>query len=779
MKKNYFLIALLALVNIFSATAKTESPCTVAIHIDDASHVKITTMAGHGDELDLSQTTFELSSDDSPLQIEPASESFEIISVKSGDTVLSPSGDGKYRLGITAGLNLTITTKALSNNKTVTFSVTDPAHIVVKDGENVLNISTPVQVAAGTTLTIMAADGYAIEGMMADGRPIGDTEGIYNVRVDNDMLVEIKSKVALPVITFDIDFPERVTVINGNDDSQIDLSSSTVMLEKGTPLTIQASGDKYTIKSVIIDGQEKTPSGDGAYHTGVTGNMSIVIRTASIVPTVKFEVDKPENVIVKIQGQENPLDISVVHELEKGTQLVIEAASDLVRIASVTINNFNLPPAADGKYHTSVSSDLTIVIKTKGILPVLTFHVDAPERIKVLKGTQELDFNNMIELAEGTEITVEPAADNFSITSVKAGETVLSPGTDKKYHIAVTGDMEFEVLTSATLALHITQAEGGTVSVFRGDTQLHEGDKVQTGDELTFKNTFDKGYAFLAYIVNGQECKSPYIVTGSADITVTGKFKTVPADHAIVIFDLDTPLINVVIGTTRIDNPAEPYEVEKGEEVKIYVYTLGLMIRSCTLNDVMVAPDEDDPNSYHIMIEENATIKVTTEQLVSITGDKTTDEGYNDIGEVFIKYKDEVARSFLVAVGETVELVPQPEPGYKLDYYFRNYVDEDRLPENATTYTITEEDRDGLGLVVIKGKFIVDTEHAIKNVNSLECYYDAENMKIKTTGGETQVYNLSGKIVILSSQADIDVSNLAKGVYIVKAQNNVFKLVKK
>ena len=78
------------------------------------------------------------------------------------------------------------------------------------------------------------------------------------------------------------------------------------------------------------------------------------------------------------------LDVAKTYEMEKNTQIVIEAASDEVRIASVIANGMKLTPLGNGTYMTSVAMDMVIEVKTKGNLPTLDFKVDAPERINVL-----------------------------------------------------------------------------------------------------------------------------------------------------------------------------------------------------------------------------------------------------------------------------------------------------------------------------------------------------------------------------------------------------------
>lgn len=792
MKKNSFLIVILLLANIFSASAKIERAfsadglCNVKIEVDKGSNVIVTTIAGNGTRLTLTDGVNDVqlnNEEDNPLLIE-AAEGAEIVSCKVNGNDGNFSGDGKLRVGITEGLRIEITTRSLSANPAVTFSVTDPSHIIVKaDDELVSDISSPKEFAKGTMLTIAPADGYEIINVSTTERPtIPFANGVYSIRVEQEMTIYVQSQAANPVVTFEIDYPGRISVVNQSTRKPIDISSSKVSLPKGTVMEIQASDEKYSIKSVKVNGQDKAPAGGSAiYNVGVEGNMTVAIATSSTVPSVKFDVDKPENVKIHKLGSEEMLDVAKTYEMEKNTQIVIEAASDEVRIASVMANGMKLTPLGNGTYMTSVAMDMVIEVKTKGNLPTLDFKVDAPERINVLNGAEKLDISEMVELPIGTEITIEPANENCIIRSVVADGEELEAGSDKKYHVTVAGDMEFVIETAASLVLHIIQPEkGGTIAVYRDGQELHEGDIVITNDKLSFKNTPDENYFFVNYTVNNEECIETYTVSGSTDITVGAVFRVLKDGYVAINFDLDENggLLNIknIVDSERVSlDPSKPCEVKKGSAIEIYIFISTVNIASCTKNGVNVPADEGrEGRNYTMTVDENATIKVTTVKLVSVSGEHTNDDLYNSIGDVYIKYKGEVGNTFIVPVGTTVELVAEPEEGYILDYYYLNYDESTKFTEN--TYTVENADRE---IITIKGAFKVDPGSGIESLNSLQGHYDAETMQIITAGGNTKVYTVSGKMVLESNETNISVSALENGIYIVKTQKGVFKLVKK
>ena len=791
MKKNYFLIVLLLVANIFSASAKiekifsTEALCNVTIEVDNASNVSAATRAGRGTQITLTNgvNNLELNSSENPLQIK-AAENAEIVSCFINGDKVTPGGDGSIRVAITEGLNIVLTTKTHGANPMVTFSVTDPSQIIVKADDVVIeDISSPKEFAKGTELTIASTTGYEIKNVATTQRPeVPPVNGVYTIRVDQEMTVYVTTEPAKPVVTFEIDFPERISVVNQSTHEVIDISSLKLPMPKGTVLEIQASNESYSITSFKVNGTDKAPAiGSKTYYVGVEANTTVTIETSSTTPSVKFIVDNPENVKVHKMDSEEMLDVMKAYEMEKNTQLVIEPANDEVRIASVTVNGVKLSPLGNGSYMTAVTSNLTIEIKTKEVLPVLRFKVDAPERIKVSSGTDILDISEAVELPAGTEITIEPSAGNFIIKSVTADGKTLT-ASDNKYLVTITGDMQFDIKTAASLTLHIIQPDGGgTISVFRDGEELQEGDKVITNEKLSFKNEPEASYFFEYYLVNNKVCSDTYVVSGSDDINVGAIFRTIRQGYVAVTFDLDENgsllTIKNIDGSERTNlDPSKPCEVKKESLIQIYMVTLGVKITSCMLNGVEISADGDegiDARSYTMTVEDDAIITVRTSELVQVGGDITYGEDYNPIGRIRLRHEGKIYDDVYVPVGTTVEVIAEPVTGYMLDFCYLSYDEANKL--DGTTYTVENTDKD---IIIIKGAF-KKIPDGIESISSMQSHYDAQSMQIITTGGNTKVYAVSGKKVLESDETSISVSTLESGIYIVKTREGVFKLVKK
>ena len=793
MKKNYFLIVLLLVANIFSASAKiekifsTEALCNVTIEVDNASNVSAATRAGRGTQITLTNGVNNLelnNSSENPLQIK-AAENAEIVSCFINGDKVTPGGEGSIRVAITEGLNIVLTTKTHAANPIVTFSVTDPSQIIVKADDVVIeDISSPKEFAKGTELTIAPTTGFEIKNVATTQRPeLPSVNGVYTIRVDQEMTIYVTTEPAKPVVTFEIDFPERISVVNQSTHKAIDISSLKLSMPKGTVLEIQASNENYSITSFKVDGTDKAPAiGSKTYYVGVEANTIVTIETSSTTPSVKFIVDNPENVKVHKMDSEEMLDVMKAYEMEKNTQLVIEPANDEVRIASVTVNGVKLTPLGNGNYMTAVTSNLTIEVKTKEVLPVLRFKVDAPERINVLSGAEVLDISEAVELPVGTEITIEPSAGNFIIKSVMANGKTLTV-SDNKYLVTIIGDMQFDIKTAASLTLHIIQPdEGGTISVFRDGKELQEGDKVIINEKLSFKNEPEASYFFEYYLVNNKVCSDTYVVSGSDDINVGAIFRTIREGYVEVTFDLDEgarSLLTIVnidgSEKTRLD-PSKPCEIKKESQIQVFMITQNTKITSCTMNGVERTPDGDegiDARSYTMTVEDDAVIAVRTSKLVQVGGDITYGEDYNPIGRIRLRHEGKIYDDVYVPVGTTVEVIAEPVTGYMLDFCYLSYDEANKL--DGTTYTVENTDKD---IIIIKGAF-KKIPDGIESISSMQSHYDAQSMQIITTGGNTKVYAVSGKKVLESDETSISVSTLESGIYVVKTREGVFKLVKK
>lgn len=755
----------------FTSLYANEATNTITFNIDHSERVTVT-LLGTNEIIDLTNPVFQWPSGVS-FMMEPSSDIFKITSVKINGETKMPGGDGKYRWGVNGDLNIEITTS--ENISTLIFDVTDPSHLLVTDNNaNVLDIKSPVKIQTGALITIESfSEHYMIERLNAGGRdlyPSGD--GRYRFVASNDMHISIKSKSLHPIVTFNIDHPSRVNVINILTDEIIETSNIKVPIPANTPIVIETTDPKHTIQSVEINGTPIYMSGDGKYRTGITADTHIAIKTKSTTPMVTFNIDEPDRVVIWNDGVK--IDPSLAYEVEKGSQLIIEASGNEYRIASVLVNNTPIKGASDGKYYTTAMSDIAITVRTKGILPTISLNIDHPERIKITNLTTQEDIfvSDIIELAKGTEISIEALKSNFSILTLKNNGTLINPEDNGKYQFTVNEDLSLNITTSALLSLTIEESTGGKLTISRNGTTLQSGDNVSPGDILDISYSLTDGYGLDFISVNNDKVSEKYTVYGSDDLTVKGTFKLLAEDQAIVQVKIDIPYLVYVWHNGIIGEANKPFEAKKGDIIRITPFG-SAEILSVTANDLKLDPDTD--GGYMTVVQKNTIISIDALKRIYVTGGRSYGES-GQIGRVFIKYNGEISESFNVRAGETVELIKEyNSETHTFLHYIIGY-NKDQIHYDDQ-YTITQEDIDTDRSLSFTGVFDIAAS-AGQNMISKSRYNEA-SQEIITSGGGIKIFSISGECILSSNESIISVNMLKNGIYIVKTADSIFKIIKK
>lgn len=772
--KNYILKSLAILlwqVISFTSIVANDGTNSVTFNIDHTDRVKVT-LLGTNEVVDLSNPVFQWASG-TTFMMEASSDLFKISSVKINGSIKNPSGDGKYRWGVNGDLTVEISTS--ENTSELTFEATDPSHILVSDNNfNVLNIENPVKVQTGSLITIEPfSSDFIIESLNAGGRdlyPSGD--GKFRFVASNNMVVTVKSKSIHPIVTFEIDYPIRVNIINALTDQIIDISKIKVPIPVNTPLTIETSDPKHTILSVEMNGRLLNLSGDGKFHTGITADSRIVIKTKSSKPMVKFDVDATER--VNIWYEDLKIDPSFTHEVEKGSQFIIESANSEFRIASVLVNNTPIKGASNGKYYTTAMSDILVTVRTKGILPVLSLNADYPERILITNlSTQEIiPYAELIELPKGTEVSISPLKANFSITSIKNNGIVINPDENGAYKFLISDDFVLNITTSAILKFTIEGSIGGQLCITKEGVELKTGDKVNPGDILDINYTLTDGFALDFITINTERVTNKYVVKGSEDIIAKATFRTLAENKAIVLIKVNNPSLVYLWYNGTFANHDTPVEVTKGDRVRVTPFGSAEVL-SVKANDESVLPNND--NAYVITVEKNTVIDIQALKRIYVTGGRTYDDN-GQIGQVFIKYNGIISESANVRAGETVELIKEYNSNtHQFIHYIIGYNENQKHYED--TYTVTQNDIDTDRSLSFTGVFDLATS-SDKNVIQ-KSRYNESRREIITNGGTTKVFSISGECVISSQETIIGINTLKNGIYIVRTSDSTFKIVKK
>lgn len=780
MKKIMFFMALL-LVSLTTASA------AITINVDKASNVKATVQVYTDIALVDGENVFpDYGPDSSPLSIEPANGA-EIVSVTMNGNEVTPAYGGVYRMGIEDGMVVNITTSNSSQGgeakPKVTFHIDNPYQIQVTAGGRTIDVSQPAELEQGTEIKVQATMGFTIQSLSWSlmGSPSYEN-GVYTMNVSSDMEVWVYMQ-TVPV-TFDVDFANRVTVEDSYSMKAINITNSPVYLSTGTSLAVYSSGEKYTVESVEVNGNNINGR-YGYFYCGVAEESTVKIRTSSSVPAVNFNVDDPSRVKVHLEGSDELIDVTKTHEFENGAQLVIEPASDEVRIESVSVSGLVFSPMPDGSYSISVTSDMTVDIKTKSIQPYLTFNVDEPRRITVLADGQPLDIlaGESVEVAKGASISVKAAADNFSIVSLSVDGNAVEPA-DGVYTFVAQADATVDVKTKASLKLYIDDnIAGGSVVVKRGEETLKSGDIVADGDVLLLEAQANDDYVFEYFTLNGVETESKVTVGGADDITIGASFRKIQEGYALITWNINSSLVNIdqydAEGSyiSSIYDTTEPVELKKGNILKFSMWSPSRRFKTCTVNGAEMAVDEN--GAHWFTITENASVYVEVESLINVSTYDTRNEEHEKIGNVVVVYEgEEYPFGTYIPVGATVTFVAKPEPGYKLDYLY--FVETPDTPMDGT-YTATQEDIDAGKYIIVQGKFSVDETTGIGAVrNSNGVNFDAQSGILSVADGSAvRVYTTGGRLVQSGANGKVTVSSLPAGIYLVQSAGQTFKFVKR
>lgn len=572
-----------------------------------------------------------------------------------------------------------------------------------------------------------------------------------------------------------------VELVDGENVFDYDASSS--------PLSIEPANGAEIV-SVTMNGTSVNPGYGGVYRMGIEDGMVVNIITSGggqgdeTKSMVSFNVDIPSRVKVHLEGSDDLLDVAKTYEFENGDQIIIEPSSDEVRIESVSVSGLVFLPMADGSYSISVTSDMTIDIKTKSIQPYLTFNVDEPKRIVVMEDGKTVDIlgSGPIEVRKGASISVKAAADNFSIVRLSVDGSTIEP-VEGVYTFVVEADATVDVVTTANLKLYIDdKIIGGIVVVKRGEETLKSGDSVADGDVLQLEAQENDGYVFEYFTLNGVETQSYVTVGGADDIVIGASFRKIKDGYALIKWNINSSLVDISqydsegIYISSVSDTSEPVEFKKGSVLKFSIWGSSRRIKTSTVNGNDMAVDENGDRWF--TVTENATVCIEVERLINVSTYDTRDEEYKKIGNVVVVYEGkEYPYGTYIPVGATVTFVAKPEPGYKLDYLY--FIETPDIPMDGT-YTATQEDIDAEKYIIVQGKFIVDNGTGIGNVeNPSGLSYDIEGGVLSVASGSSiQVYTTGGHLVRSGINGNVTVSSLPVGIYIVKSAGRTFKFVK-
>lgn len=156
----------------------------------------------------------------------------------------------------------------------------------------------------------------------------------------------------------------------------------------------------------------------------------------------------------------------------------------------------------------------------------------------LFKGTENIT-GQKDNLLPGQTYMLVPSLDHAreihkKVTGAKLGDQELTADALGRYSFTMPeGGATFTILSRdlERYTLTINQPEGGTVKVIEGTaTELSDGDVIYEGTILTFQQTPETGYAFINYVVNGNNT-TVSIYTVNENVTVSAVYEKATLDN--------------------------------------------------------------------------------------------------------------------------------------------------------------------------------------------------------------------------------------------------------
>ena len=432
----------------------------------------------------------------------------------------------------------------------------------------------------------------------------------------------------------------------------------------------------------------------------------------------------------------------------EGTVLTVEAtpAQDY-RLDSVRVNDVRI----SGLSFTVTSSSIVEVYFSKPQYTI-SYSQSAGGTFKVKNGSQEVASGSIVD--NGTILTIEAtSAQGYKLDSIKVNGARISG-------LSFTVDSNSTVeayFSKMKYTVTYTQPANGTLAVKNGSQTIHSGDSVEYGTVLTVEATPAQGYKLDSIKVNGARIAGGSFTVDSNSMVEAyfSKMKytityTQPANGTFTVKNGSQTILSgdsVEYGTS-LTIEATPYQGYKLDSIKVN----GVRISGLSFN-----------------VTDNTNIEVFFgKQSYTVTYNSNMYSG-----------KIEVTRgSEIVASGSSVEYGTQlmvraiPNHGFEVKSLTIN----DQAIVNNFVFSISEA-------VEIKAVFAPATTALDEAATKPLAIYPnpvAEVLYLSATARTIRIYDMYGTEVAHATDTDkVEVSHLPAGVYTVRADGMVAKMVKR
>ena len=486
-----------------------------------------------------------------------------------------------------------------------------------------------------------------------------------------------------------------------------------------------------------------------AGRKGIYRAADVWKRFSPIVEPANYTITYNQSAGGTFKIKKGTQDITSGSSVMGGVELTVEATPNIgYQVDSIKVNGVRITGVSF-----MVQGNTTVEVFWGEAEYLVTYNQSAGGTFRLLNGSQEVTTGS--DIAYGTVLTVEATPDpGYRLDIIKVNGTRISGVS-----FTVTNNSTVEVVFSETNKNTITysQSIGGTFRVLNGSQEVVSGGVVNDGTVLTIEATPAQGYRLDSVRVNG--------------VRISGLSFTVTSSSLVEAY-FSKPQITVSYtqsagGTLRVLNGSQ--EVASGSSIE---YGTVLTFEATAAEHYKF--DSIRVNGARISglsftVTDNTNIEVFFgKQSYTVTYNSNMYSG-----------KIEVTRgSEIVASGSSVEYGTQlmvraiPNHGFEVKSLTIN----DQAIANDFVFSISES-------VEIKAVFVPATTALDEAATKPLALYPnpvAEVLYLSATARTIRIYDMYGTEVVHATDTDkVEVSHLPAGIYTVKADGSIAKMIKR
>ena len=520
--------------------------------------------------------------------------------------------------------------------------------------------------------------------------------------------------------------------------TQYVISGSSVT--EGTVLTVEATpAQGYKLDSIKVN---------GARISGLSFTVDSNSTVEAYFSKMKYMVTytQPANGTLTVKNGSHIIYSG--DSVEYGSMLDVEVGTAQgYKLDSIKVNGTRISGLSF-----TVNSNSTVEAFFSKVKHIITYNQSVGGTLTVKDGTQTIVSGGSVEY--GTVLTVEAtAAEHYKFDSILVNGTRIS-------------GLSFTVNSNSTVEAFFNKIKhtitynppaNGTLTVKNGSQTIHSGDLVEYGTVLTVEATPAQGYKLDSIKVNGARISGLSFTVDSNSMVEAyfSKMKytityTQPANGTFTVKDGTQTIVSgssVEYGTS-LTIEATPYQ--------------GYKLDSIRVNGTRIS-------GLSFTVTDNTNIEVFFgKQSYTVTYNSNMYSG-----------KIEVTRgSEIVASGSSVEYGTQlmvraiPNPGFEVKSLTIN----DQAIANDFVFSISES-------VEIKAVFAPATTALDEAATKPLAIYPnpvAEVLYLSATARTIRIYDMYGTEVAHATDTDkVEVSHLPAGIYTVKADGSIAKMIKR